>query len=109
MPLTMLAAYGAGIQIHVEDLAAHLAGRERCDAEARWEELILPIKGSRLTEPDQTQAAELRSAARVARDTPRALARSESSHADHPLSATAPGNIDENPRSGARPRLPLTP
>ena len=40
MPLDLLAAYGAGIQIHVEDLAAHLAGRERCDAEARWDELI---------------------------------------------------------------------
>jgi uncharacterized protein YndB with AHSA1/START domain len=32
MPLELLAAYGAGIQVHVEDLAAHLAGRERCDA-----------------------------------------------------------------------------
>ena len=40
MPLDQLAAYGAGIQVHVEDLAAHLAGRERCDAEARWNELI---------------------------------------------------------------------
>ncbi len=40
MPLDHLAAYGAGIQVHAEDLAAHLAGRERCDADARWEELI---------------------------------------------------------------------
>ena len=40
MPLDHLAAYGAGIQVHVEDLAAHLAGRERCDAEARWAELL---------------------------------------------------------------------
>jgi len=40
MPLNLLAAYGAGIQVHVEDLAAHLAGRERGDAEARWTELI---------------------------------------------------------------------
>jgi uncharacterized protein YndB with AHSA1/START domain len=40
MPLDLLAAYGAGIQVHVEDLAAHLAGRERCDIEARWAELI---------------------------------------------------------------------
>jgi uncharacterized protein YndB with AHSA1/START domain len=40
MPLDLLAAYGAGVQVHVEDLAAHLAGRERCDAEARWGELI---------------------------------------------------------------------
>jgi uncharacterized protein YndB with AHSA1/START domain len=40
MPLDLLAAYGAGIQVHVEDLAAHLAGRERCDAGARWGELM---------------------------------------------------------------------
>jgi uncharacterized protein YndB with AHSA1/START domain len=39
MPLDLLGAYGAGIQIHVEDLAAHLAGRERCDADTRWDEL----------------------------------------------------------------------
>jgi uncharacterized protein YndB with AHSA1/START domain len=39
MPVHLLPAYGAGIQVHVEDLAAHIAGRERCDAEARWEEL----------------------------------------------------------------------
>ena len=37
--MNLLAAYGAGIQVHIEDLAAHLAGRERCDADARWEEL----------------------------------------------------------------------
>lgn len=35
-----LAAYGAGIQIHVEDLAAHLSGNQRCEARARWEELF---------------------------------------------------------------------
>jgi uncharacterized protein YndB with AHSA1/START domain len=40
MPLELLAPYGAGIQVHVEDLAAHLVGRERCDAKARWEELL---------------------------------------------------------------------
>jgi uncharacterized protein YndB with AHSA1/START domain len=40
MSLDHLAAYGAGIQVHVEDLAAHLAGRERCDADARWHELL---------------------------------------------------------------------
>jgi uncharacterized protein YndB with AHSA1/START domain len=39
MPLEQLAAYGAGVQIHIEDLAAHIAGGERCDAEARWNEL----------------------------------------------------------------------
>ena len=40
MPLDYLAAFGAGIQVHVEDLAAHFAGRERCDADARWHELL---------------------------------------------------------------------
>jgi uncharacterized protein YndB with AHSA1/START domain len=40
MPLHLLAAYGAGIQVHAEDLAAHLAGRQRCDPKARWDELI---------------------------------------------------------------------
>lgn len=39
MPVNLLAAYGAGVQIHIEDLAAHLGGRERCDAGARWKEL----------------------------------------------------------------------
>ena len=39
MPLELLAAYGAGNQVHIEDLAAHLAGRERCDANTRWAEL----------------------------------------------------------------------
>jgi uncharacterized protein YndB with AHSA1/START domain len=40
MPLGQLAAYGAGIQVHVEDLTAYLAGRERCDADARWSVLL---------------------------------------------------------------------
>jgi uncharacterized protein YndB with AHSA1/START domain len=40
MPLDLLSAYGAGVQIHVEDLADHLAGRERRDdIKARWEGL----------------------------------------------------------------------
>ncbi len=39
MPVNLLAAYGAGIQVHIEDLAAHIAGRERCDAGARWAQL----------------------------------------------------------------------
>ena len=37
--LDWLAAYGAGLQIHVEDLAAHIAGRERA-AQTRWDELL---------------------------------------------------------------------
>ncbi len=40
MPLDQLAAYGAGNQVHVEDLAAYLAGGERCDADTRWGELL---------------------------------------------------------------------
>jgi uncharacterized protein YndB with AHSA1/START domain len=40
MPLDQLAAYGAGVQIHVEDLAAHLAGRELSDTKARWDALF---------------------------------------------------------------------
>jgi len=39
LPLEQIAAYGAGDQIHVEDLAAYLAGRDRCDARVRWQEL----------------------------------------------------------------------
>jgi uncharacterized protein YndB with AHSA1/START domain len=39
MPVNLLSAYGAGIQVHVEDLAAHIAGHGRVDAGARWEEL----------------------------------------------------------------------
>ena len=35
----LLFAFGAGIQVHVEDLVAHLAGRERCDAGQRFAEL----------------------------------------------------------------------
>jgi uncharacterized protein YndB with AHSA1/START domain len=40
LPRDQLAAYGAGLQIHVEDLAAYLVGSERCDARARWKELF---------------------------------------------------------------------
>jgi uncharacterized protein YndB with AHSA1/START domain len=40
MPLDTIAAYGAGWQIHAENLAAYLSGRERADSEARWHELV---------------------------------------------------------------------
>ena len=40
MPLDQIAAYGAGVQVHVEDLTAYIAGRERGDADARWGELL---------------------------------------------------------------------
>ncbi len=40
MPLEQLAAYGAGDQVHVEHLAAYLAGRERREMGERWAELL---------------------------------------------------------------------
>jgi uncharacterized protein YndB with AHSA1/START domain len=40
MPPEYLAPYGAGIQVHIEDLAYYLAGGERCDATLRFEELL---------------------------------------------------------------------
>jgi len=39
LPLEQVAAYGAGNQVHVEDLAAYLAGRGPCNARERWQEL----------------------------------------------------------------------
>jgi uncharacterized protein YndB with AHSA1/START domain len=39
VPLPMLAGYGAGWQAHLEDLLAHLVGRERGDWRGRWLEL----------------------------------------------------------------------
>ncbi|MGN6688107.1 MAG: SRPBCC domain-containing protein [Actinomycetales bacterium] len=39
VPLDEIAAYGAGDQIHLEDLGAYLDGREPCDARARWQQL----------------------------------------------------------------------
>ena len=40
MPVDLLSAYGAGVQLHVEDLADDLAGRERRDdVKARWDNL----------------------------------------------------------------------
>ncbi len=39
MPADMVSDYGAGNQVHAEDLAAYLAGGERCDAGVRWGEL----------------------------------------------------------------------
>jgi hypothetical protein len=39
LPLDEAAAHGAGWQAHVEDLAAHLAGRPAADWPTRWTEL----------------------------------------------------------------------
>jgi uncharacterized protein YndB with AHSA1/START domain len=44
MPLDKIAFYGVGWQIHAEHLATYLAGRERGDTEARWDELIPPYQ-----------------------------------------------------------------
>jgi hypothetical protein len=40
MPVNLLPAYGAGIQIHVEHLADYIGGRELRNVEARWNELF---------------------------------------------------------------------
>ena len=40
MPLDKVAFYGAGWQLHAEDLAAYLAGRPLADAEKRFGELV---------------------------------------------------------------------
>ena len=44
MPLDKIAFYGAGWQIHAENLAAYLAGRERGDTGARWAQLVPPYQ-----------------------------------------------------------------
>ena len=40
LPVNLLPAYGAGIQIHVEHLADYIGGRELRDVEPRWNELF---------------------------------------------------------------------
>ncbi len=40
MPLDKIAFYGVGWQIHTENLAAYLAGRQPVGGEARWGELV---------------------------------------------------------------------
>ena len=40
LPLDKVAFYGAGWQIHAENLAAYVAGHQRGDEKARWEELV---------------------------------------------------------------------
>ena len=44
MPLDKVAFYGAGWQIHAENLAAYIAGRKRGDTEARWNDLVPPYQ-----------------------------------------------------------------
>lgn len=45
MPLDVIAFYGAGWQVHAESLAAHVAGREGGESEARWEQLVPAYQG----------------------------------------------------------------
>lgn len=40
MPLSLLPAYGTGIQIQVEHLADYIRGRQLRDAGGRWNELL---------------------------------------------------------------------
>ena len=44
MPMDKIPFYGAGWQIHAEDLAAYLTGREPGDGMARWKELVPPYQ-----------------------------------------------------------------
>jgi uncharacterized protein YndB with AHSA1/START domain len=44
MPLDKVAFYGAGWQIHAENLAAYLAGRDLADVEARFGDLVSPYQ-----------------------------------------------------------------
>jgi len=50
LPVHLLAAYGTGIQIHVEQLADHLAGREPRDSGSRWERLFPLYEAEAVTE-----------------------------------------------------------
>ncbi len=49
MPVNLLPAYGAGIQIHVEHLADYIGGRELRDVEARWNELFPAYEAKGIT------------------------------------------------------------
>jgi uncharacterized protein YndB with AHSA1/START domain len=44
LPLDKIASYGAGWQMHAENLATYLAGHERGDEEARWARLVPPYQ-----------------------------------------------------------------
>lgn len=44
LPLEKIAYYGAGWQMHAENLAAYVAGRKCGDEEARWKELVPPYQ-----------------------------------------------------------------
>ncbi len=59
VPLEHHAAYGAGNQIHAEDLADHVAGRERRSADGRWEDCSPPTDGCSTT-PERRRAVSPR-------------------------------------------------
>ncbi len=40
LPPAQVAEYGAGLQVHVEDLASYQSGGERYDGPARWKQLL---------------------------------------------------------------------
>ena len=44
IPLDKIAFYGAGWQIHAENLTTYLAGNKPGDSEARWVELVPPYQ-----------------------------------------------------------------
>jgi uncharacterized protein YndB with AHSA1/START domain len=44
MPLDKIAFYGAGWQIHVENLASYLDGQDAADVELRWNQLFPPYQ-----------------------------------------------------------------
>jgi uncharacterized protein YndB with AHSA1/START domain len=44
LPLDKVAFYGAGWQIHAENLAGYVTGNERGDPEARWAALVPPYQ-----------------------------------------------------------------
>ena len=45
LPLSEAAAHGGGWQAHIEDLAAHIAGRAPSDWRARWAEVTPAYAG----------------------------------------------------------------
>ena len=56
LSLDHLAAYGTGDQIHIEDPAVHHAGRDRCDARVRWQELRPSLSNRPSTSAEERRA-----------------------------------------------------
>ena len=51
LPVGLLPAYGAGIQIHVEHLADYVSGRELQIDDSRWDELFAAYEALGVTAP----------------------------------------------------------